>query len=275
MDSRDITTKRIVGSIIVVLAPFVLVVSLLVAQAQGGGKPGCAVRSANSTLAKSATQDPPWSDLQAAIDAAAPGDTLVIKGICRGAFVIGNDLNLRGDDGATLDGDGGGTVVTVNGGNVALTNLTITDGGIGGVANFATLTLSRSTVKGNSSARSGAGIFNYGTVALRDSAVIDNESDFDGGGILNGDTEFSAGTVILDRSLVKGNKAAGSGGGIFNTTGTVSLTHSLVVRNFSAERGGGIFSRGVLSLLHSSVTGNSGTAGSNDISSSGQFDMTS
>ncbi len=54
------------------------------------------------------------ADLQAAIGAASPGDTLLIQGTCKGTFVIDKDLNLKGrGTRPTLDGQGSDTVLQV------------------------------------------------------------------------------------------------------------------------------------------------------------------
>ena len=54
--------------------------------------------------------------------------------------------------------------------------------------NCGTLTLTNSTVSGNSAAFSGGGVFNYfGTATLTNSTVSGNSATrFDGGGVFNG-----------------------------------------------------------------------------------------
>ncbi len=102
--------------------------------------------------------------LQAAIDAAGPGDTLQIQGTCFGHFVIDHDLTLEGTgDDPTLDGGGSGTVLTVppgpggppngqppqpTGATVLITGLTIKRGDKG-ILDRGTMTLTRSTVRDN------------------------------------------------------------------------------------------------------------------------------
>ena len=77
--------------------------------------------------------------LQAAIDAARPGTTLLVRGTCVGNFVITKYLRLTGQGThPTLDGGGTGTVVTVparpggppapTGATVLITGLTIRRG---------------------------------------------------------------------------------------------------------------------------------------------------
>jgi hypothetical protein len=101
-------------------------------------------------------------DLQAAIDAALPGDTLVASGTCVGNFLIDKDLTIRGR--ATLDGDDSGTVVTVEpDARVVLEELVVTGGAgsgnpaVGGIHNFGDLTLVESSVTGNSAVADGPG----------------------------------------------------------------------------------------------------------------------
>ncbi len=236
------------------------------------------------------------SDLQAAIDAASPGDTLKVRGVCHGSFAIDRDLTLAGPatlDGETCDGQycGQGIVLRVDAGNVSLRNLTITNGYStyegGGIWNYGTLTLRGcSSVTGNWAEDGAGGIYNLGTLTLNSFSSVNGNWLYyvgNGGGIwnvgtliLNGESSASGnsgafgagiyndGTVILRgwASSVSGN-SGDQGGGIFNR-GTVSMRGgSSVSGNTAAEYGGGIFNDdgGVLTLrLSSSVTGN--TAGS-------------
>ncbi|MCB1715938.1 MAG: hypothetical protein KDK05_12490, partial [Candidatus Competibacteraceae bacterium] len=111
---------------------------------------------------------------------------------------------------------------------VAINALTISGGGNpvgggGGINNLGTLTLSNSTVSGNS-ATFGGGIYNISvdsTVTLSNSTVSGNSAD-NGGGIFN-----INGTVILSNSTVSGNSASFSGGGI-NNLGTLTLSNSII-----------------------------------------------
>src|SRR5262245_60258678 len=80
-----------------VVAPGVLAAAATLASAPG-------VSAAGPTAVDCST-----TDLQAAIDTAAPGATLAVKGICRGNFTIGKDLTVRGQGNAVLDGQGSGT----------------------------------------------------------------------------------------------------------------------------------------------------------------------
>ncbi len=73
---------------------------------------------------------PAQSSLQARIDAAAPGDTLVVEGGTHdGPFIIGKPLVLVGRDGAHLKGDGTTHVVTIAANRVTLQGFRITGSG--------------------------------------------------------------------------------------------------------------------------------------------------
>jgi hypothetical protein len=211
------------------------------------------------------------SSLQAGIDAAASGDTLVVRGTCVGSSTVAKDLSLRGKSNrafgvATLDGDHLGSVLSVAGGvTVAISKLTVTSGttGVegGGIANrdASTVILSHSTVAGNT-AQDGGGISNSGnsTFIVQKSAIKGNAAGTGGGGIFS----ENGSTLTLYNSIVSGNVAQSTGGGIFSFNGgggVVTLTNSEVSGN-SSEFGGGIaFIFGTVSLNDSTVTGNSAT----------------
>ena len=144
--------------------------------------------------------------LQAAIDKARQGDTIIISGTCRGTFHVDQALTLRGTEGATLRGPGSGTVLTVgdpgtvgttpgftaqirdlkiSGGEVGvqvlegsgrlhgkLRGVVITDNrtGIGG--NWSDVTMDDSVVRGNQEAGIFAGTHTF--IILRATTVEDN-----------------------------------------------------------------------------------------------------
>ena len=190
-------------------------------------------------------------DLQAAIGAAAPGATLVIRGTCVGTFVVDKDLTLQGrGHRPTLDAGGAGTVLTIPAANrstgalVRIADLDITGGSPGGIENWGRLTLDRSTVSGST----GFGIYNNGdfggtTVSLRRSVVRCNA----GGGIWSW-----LGDLTLTHSSLSGNMGVGAIG----IDSSFHLDHSTV----SGNGGGGIVagSQAVFALDHSTVRGNTG-----------------
>ena len=207
-----------------------------------------------------------YTSLQAAQNAASPGDTLSATGTCTGTTEITKNLTITG--GATLDGDQAGSVLTIEGVTVTITGgITITGGNAsfgGGIYNdggSVTLT-GGSTINGNTASESGGGIFNTGSVTLNDGSHISGNTAADGGGIYN---DF--GTVTLNGgSTINGNTASEDGGGIFNNFGTVTLTGGSHITGNTASLntavlgpdGGGIFNfLGTVTLTGGShITGN-------------------
>jgi len=151
-----------------------------------------------------------------------------------------------------------------------------------GIMNYRTLTLSGSTVSGNTATWDGGGIWSSSDtqVALIDSMVSGNTSGSAGGGL------HSGGRLLVTNSSVSGNTAVGGGGGIHcidltmanstvsgNTTeasgggithwGTSTVTNSTVSGNTAADTGGGILNWWNLALTSTTLSGNTATAGGN------------
>ena len=120
----------------------------------------------------------------------------------------------------------------------------------GGIDNLGTLTLTNSTVSGNTAGDDGGGISNNnnGTLTLTNSTVSGNTAGDNGGGINNN------GTMTLTNSTVSGNTAQ-FGGGIDND-GTMTLTNSTVSGNAASIDGGGIDNFGTVMLVQSLLSGN-------------------
>jgi hypothetical protein len=218
----------------------------------------------------------PFNSIQAAITAAAPGDTIRV---CAGTWVLSSTLIVEkdlilvgaGDDETILDGNEAVRVLTIGGSDlvgtpiVAVRNLTITRGfatGIpennwgGGLFNHGTLTLSNVIVTENFADFAG-GIQNRGALDLVDSRVTVNTTKFSGAGIGNSGSAGS-GTLTLLRSTVQDNTAgwqewSGDGGGINNYLGTVTIEESQVTGN-TAHSGGGIFNQGQGTFNSATVT---------------------
>jgi len=130
------------------------------------------------------------------------------------------------------------------------------------------------TITGGLANGSGGGIYNGGTLTLTSSTVSGNSTagvSYDGGGGIYNDY---SGTMSLTDSTVDGNSTAeddGYGGGIFNV-GTMTLTASSVSDNSTAggyAYGGGIGNGGTMNVLDSTVSGNRTTG---DYSRSGGID---
>ena len=176
--------------------------------------------------------------LQAAVNAATPGDTLIVNGICYGDTVISKDLTIRGRYYAAgahfphqeaLNGTGTrGSVVTIPAGvSVSLSSLAV-QGGTGGPGATGAFTVGFTV---------GGGIDNAGALVLGDVLITGNTASAGGGIYIGG------GTVTASELQIAGNTAAGDGGGSFISSGS-SLTlapSSSVIANSAGHNGGGIF----------------------------------
>ena len=216
--------------------------------------------------------DEPGS-LRHAIDAAIPKSTITFSASLRGTILltsgdlaIAKDLIIRGPGKGLLSissGTSGHIIRVIQGVTVTIFGLTFKDSNnstsvTGFIDNQGTLTLSNSTVSGNTASRSGGtydthgtltlsnssgggGISNFGTLTLSNSTISDNWA-IGGGGIYN------TGTLTLNNSTVSGNNTTnGSGGGISNF-GTLTLSNSTVSDN-TASNGGGIDHEGTSTTI--------------------------
>jgi len=206
-----------------------LVVAGLAGSAVAGAAPAASAAS-TTCLVVDTNANLSYMSLQDAVNAAAAGDTLFVKGTCTGGTGIDKDLTISGQSAsgtktATLNGGGQTSVLGIgNGVSVTLNTLVITNGfairGGGGIINAGTVTLNGSTVTGNTAS------------SLEDPLV-------GGGGILN-----DGGAVTLNDSAVSGNTSFVVGGGISNSVfGTVTMNGGSTVTGNTAHFGGGIFNR--------------------------------
>jgi len=192
-----------------------------------------------------------------------------------GATISISGVTIR--NGSATYADGGG-ILNYNNGNLTVTNSTVSgnsaDGQGGGISmNGGMLTLTNSTVSGNSASLGGGIYVYYSTVAITSSTVSDNTAIFYGGGINN-----FGGIVTITSSTVSRNTAGQFGGGIVNNgsngTATLNLTDSAVIGNSvgglsGAHLGGGIFNTGdtglgadrlgTVNITRSTVSGNTVT----------------
>ena len=204
-----------------------------------------------------------------AISLAASGDSIrVASATYRENLTISQSLTITGAAASTTIIDGGGVnrVVLVSSASarVGLANLTIRNGfgatGGGGISNFGTLTVTNSTVSGNTARGmpgKGGGIFNGGTLTVTNSTVTGNSVSGAFGAGFGGGIE-NQGTAAVNNSTVSGNRATAGGGGIYNLQGSVTINNSTVSGNsvHFAGDGGGI--AGTVTLQNSIVASNSG-----------------
>jgi hypothetical protein len=171
-------------------------------------------------------------------------------------IVIDNDVVLDGEGDLTVDGDESHRVFAVPEGVTAeLRGLTVTEGAAsgfesgGGIHNLGTLTLTNSTVSGNTALQVGGGIDSFRTLTLTNSTVSGNTALLSGGGIYN------LGTLTLTSTTVSGNSGTG-----IDTHFMATLTNSTVSGNGPS---GAVHNEGspkgpvsaVLTITNSTVSG--------------------
>jgi fibronectin-binding autotransporter adhesin len=198
----------------------------------------------------------------------------IINFSCSGDIPLTATLNITGSmtiDGSgqsiTLDGQHQRQVIYTSSSNLTLNALTIangngsTPGSGGGIYNKSgTVSITNSTLSGNSASIDGGGIDNEaGTVSISTSTLSNNSTTVElslGGGIAN-----NRGTVSISTSTLSGNSAyLGYGGGIFNGDGTLTISTSTLSGNsaFSGEGGGIDNESGTVSSDGSIVANNTG-----------------
>ncbi|WP_430014925.1 Calx-beta domain-containing protein [Microcystis protocystis FBCC-A270] len=154
-----------------------------------------------------------------------------------------------------------------NGGTLTITNSTITGNTAhtgGGIYNaHGKLTLTNSTISGNTAGWGGGGIFSDGTLTITNSTISGNTANGGGGGI------FNIGTLTITNSTISGNTANGGGGGIGNFLGTLTITNSTISGNTANGGGGGIgnalLQSQTLTITNSTISGNTANGGGGGI----------
>jgi predicted outer membrane repeat protein len=161
----------------------------------------------------------PGDSLQAAIDAASPGDAIYVHGTCVENVVIDKNLSI-GDIGGRLDGGGSGPVVHVLPGVSAGISWIGIDNGFaeygGGILNEGNLFLDMVSMSGNRATVAGGAIRNDGDLGIWDSYIDGNiaEAGGDNGG---GGAIYNLGTADIGFAGFNDNAApTGRGGAIFN-----------------------------------------------------------
>jgi hypothetical protein len=172
---------------------------------------------------------------------------------------IATNLTIDGSGQAiTVDGANSFQILSVNpGATLTLQNLTLAHGhsdlSSGGIENQGTLTVTNSTLSGNSGRLSG-GIFNQGLLTVTNGTFSSNSSTGDGGAIRN-----VLGTAMITNSTFSGNSASGGGGAIMNFI-TLTVTNSTFSANGAEFFAGGIGNFGAnatMTVTNSTFSANS------------------
>ena len=220
------------------------------------------------------------------------GDDNVIR-LTQGELIIDESLSIDGSSvgGVLITGDANGDDVTLLNteitdllgspsnllddntrvlnfsgptGNLTLTNLTVTGGQAGGFSegggirfgSSGMLTISDSTISGNSGYYGGGVYTDSGNVAVASSTISGNSNTGYGAG---GGIYSSSGNVSVTNSTIGGNNSYG-GGGISAGSGSVYLNSSTINGNSSRSFDGGgaiLTDSGNISVINSTISGNS------------------
>ncbi|MGB3513322.1 MAG: calcium-binding protein [Microcoleaceae cyanobacterium] len=234
--------------------------------------------------------------LREAIAFATAGDTITFDaGIAGGVLTLSNgellvdkELIIDGDETSpiSIDAAGASRVFNVDDGStstqvpVTIDGLTIT-GGLafgsangnlgdgGGIFTNEALTLSNSTVTGNTASDNAGGIYvnDIGSANILNSTISNNAANYDGGGV------FAFGQTEITNSTINNNIAIagiGDGGGVA-VFGTTDITNSTISGNTSGGDGGGVYVKDFdPGLLHYSNATISNTTITNNEAPDGQ-----
>ncbi|QDT05954.1 Calx-beta domain protein [Rubripirellula lacrimiformis] len=149
-----------------------------------------------------------------------------------------------------------------NGANLTISDSTITGntadslgstGYGGGIDNSGTLTLVRSTLSNNTALNDGGAISTSGPTTIIDSVITGNNASDYAGGIAVFDS-----LVNVSRTTISDNVSGDSGGGLFVSGGDVSVSESTISGNTANGDGGGVYSYGnaALQLTNVTISGN-------------------
>ncbi|MGA2114953.1 MAG: NHL repeat-containing protein, partial [Bryobacteraceae bacterium] len=223
---------------------------------------------ANTDTVTSLADDGSAGTLRSVIAAAAAGDTIVfaVNGtitLTQGYLRITQNLTINGPGAGSLAVSGNNASIVFwvyDGATASISGVTIENGTVagsgGGIFNDGALTLSNSTLSGNSTTiydNNGGGIFNGGTLIVSNSTFSNNSATAGfGGGIYNG----AAGQLAVSNSTFSGNSAGNNGGGIANF-GTATVSNTTFSGN-SAAQGGGIQNFGTFTLRSTLLAGQTG-----------------
>jgi hypothetical protein len=156
------------------------------------------------------------------------------SGIVQGGGIYNSPtgtLSLTNCDVSYNDATGGQGGGIYNDGKLTLTSCKLSDNGY----------YANSPASNKTDVLAGGGIYNSptGKLSITDSTLSGNTAGDDGAGIYN-----STGTLSLTGSILTGNKAVSDGGGICNSKGTLSLTNCTLSGNQAEDLGGGIANQG-------------------------------
>jgi serine protease len=236
--------------------------------------------------------------IQAAVNAAAPGDTVQVS---PGTYVelvdtLGKEITVESTDGPAttiIDGNHAGTVVTINaisGQTPVLRGFTVRNaGGFSAIetgggpaliegnrvtgnttcsstieAAFSAATIRNNVISGNRRTCSGGvggggvSVRGAGTVTVTGNLITDNQSSSDGGGI----ALFAAGSPVVSNNVISNNSTPsfGGGGGISLVNESSALVVNNIIVGNRSNRGGGLYSFQPIIMMNNTIADNDGSA---------------
>ncbi|MEH2239058.1 Calx-beta domain-containing protein [Nostoc sp.] len=168
---------------------------------------------------------------------------VIIQGTGANKLTIsGNNASRIFNASASLSIDG----LNITGGNAGNNNG-------GGIYSTSSVTLSNSTIFGNTTNISGGGIYSS-SLTLSNSTISGNTANTYGGGIYSS-------SLTLSNSTIFGNTANNNGGGIYSST-SLSISNSTISSNTSKVSGGGIYTNNA-TVSNSTIFGNTADSDNN------------
>ncbi len=225
-----------------------------------------------------------------------PGNADIIRGTVNGNTAsaegggLWNGAGVMNVTGTTISGNtasgaaadqGGGGVYNLSG-TINIMDATISDnvadgtsGSGGGILNDAgaTVSVSNTTISGNSANRAGGGIEDnsgaMGMVTLTD-VNLDNNTTASAPGNGGGLHITGPGNADIIRGTVNGNTASAEGGGLWNGAGVMNVTGTTISGNTASgaaadQGGGGVYNlSGTINIMDATISDNvaDGTSGS-------------
>lgn len=223
---------------------------------------------------------PCFTTIQAAINVAAAGDTVLVG---PGTYVeninfLGKAITVQGEQGpgvTTIDGNGSGSVVTFasgEGSTSVLSDFTVTNGfpsgpdGGGGISiRSASPTITGNTIS-NNKACFGAGIaISFASPLVQGNTISNNSQAGCTGGIGGGGISIggAAAAQILDNTIAD-NVTGSDGGGIaLFAAGTPTIRNNIISGNSTGATGGAIsmFNFSDADIIQNLITGNHASQG--------------
>jgi hypothetical protein len=211
-----------------------------------------------------------YAAIQAAIDAAAKGDTVLVAPDTYGENIDfkGKSIMVTSEKGpgrTVIDGLQIGCVVTFQSGEDAdalLSGFTVTNGksdlGCGICCINASPTMVNNIITLNGPASDGGGGIYCEAAApkIRNNVITRNAADLYGGGI-----ECIQASPLIAGNVIAMNTCGGSGGGIGNFDASPTVVNNLIYGN-AAQNGGGIgCGKSTIQLVNNTLAGNSADSG--------------